>query len=315
MPADRSVMDDPSDEPRADPRVNPRPARPTLADVYTDVVGDLQRHDVANARHEARALIVDAAGLDAVDFVVGPDLVLAPAQCRAISAWLKRRCAGEPLARIRGWQEFYGRRFVVSAATLEPRPDTETLIDAALELVDARHGRNHPWRIIDVGTGSGCLVLTLLAELPQATAVATDISVQALATALHNANELRLADRLSLHHTNFLDGIAGRFELLISNPPYVKSKDIATLEVEVQGHDPVLSLDGGADGLACYRAIGAAAKLHLGDSLMILETACDDDQRVTDAVLSAAGPGVFRPLRVWQDLSGCNRCVALETLC
>jgi len=171
----------------------------------------------------------------------------------AIRQLAERRIAGEPIARILGEKEFYGLTFMLSPETLVPRPDTETLVAAVLATVD----REAAPAILDLGTGSGAILLALLTELPNATGVGVDLSAEALATAAKNAELIGVARRVQFREGSWTVGIERRFDLIVSNPPYIASGEIATLPVEVREHDPHLSLDGGSDGLAAYRAIVA----------------------------------------------------------
>ncbi len=163
--------------------------------------------------------------------------------------------AHEPIARILGHKEFWGLDLRLSKATLVPRPDTETVVEAALEFV-----RNNPMlgkeiRIADIGTGSGAILLALLSEFEGAVGTGTDISSEALATAELNAQQLGIADRTTFIQCNYAAALSGSFDLIVSNPPYIRSLDIETLDAEVRDNDPHLALDGGPDGLDAYRAI------------------------------------------------------------
>ena len=158
----------------------------------------------------------------------------------------------------------------MSPATLDPRPDTETVIEPALDIVTRAGWRERPIRILDIGTGSGCLLLTLLAELPLATGVGTDIAASALEVAALNAASLGLAARISFALADMLDGIDGPFDLVISNPPYIPSADIAGLSAEVRRYDPGGALDGGEDGLDFYRRIIAGVP-RVGAGCVIFE--------------------------------------------
>jgi release factor glutamine methyltransferase len=169
----------------------------------------------------------------------------------AIRQLAERRLAGEPIARILGEKEFYGLTFMLSPATLVPRPDTETLVSAVLAAVD----RAAAPAILDLGTGSGAILLALLTELPNAIGVGVDVSAEALATATRNAELIGIARRVQFREGNWTAGIERRFDLIVSNPPYIASNEIATLPVEVRDHDPHVSLDGGSDGLDAYRVI------------------------------------------------------------
>ncbi len=296
--ADRAVLTDPG---------------MTLDGALAYIVHELNEAGITNAAHEARQLLIDATTLLREDLISQPQMVLEQHQRSCVADWLKRRVSGEPLARIRGWQDFYGRRFYLSPATLEPRPDSETLIDAALQIMNKKQAPTYPWRVLDIGTGTGCLALTLLAEFPNATAVAVDISSDALEAAQQNATSLNVSKRATYLQSNYLEKVDGTFDVLISNPPYIKSKDISTLQVEVLQHDPHIALNGGVDGLDAYRCIGHGLQRVIPQGLVIVETACNDAARVIKALSSSQDPEQLNITGVWQDFAGCERCVALET--
>jgi release factor glutamine methyltransferase len=218
------------------------------------VAARLAKAGIEPAFTEAR-LIFELAGFDRMALLKEPDDVLSAKQAAIISDALDQRLAGKPVSRIRGWNLFDGRRFELSPDTLEPRDDTLTLVDAVTEFV-----RTIPsCRILDIGTGTGIIALTLLARVPHATALATDISTGALRVAQRNSEHLELANRFQTRQADMLDGISGSFDLVISNPPYISRAEIDTLEREVREHDPVVALDGGEDGLMFYRKIAASA--------------------------------------------------------
>ena len=187
---------------------------------------------------DARLLAAAAISCSPGELIARPDRAVDEAACRRLAEFVRRRCAREPVSRILGAREFYGRSFALSSATLDPRPDSETLIEAALALVDAKGWRERPLRIIDVGTGSGCLLLTLLAELPHATGVGTDIEQLALDLAAVNARHSDISGaierRCAFLRADALEGVEGPFDLLVCNPPYIRSGDIAGLEPEVR---------------------------------------------------------------------------------
>jgi release factor glutamine methyltransferase len=230
------------------------------------VVGALRDHAIATPELDARVLVAHALGLDQTALAAAADRLLAAAEASAVEALVARRLAREPVARIVGRKEFWGLPLIIDRSTLVPRPDSETLVEAALALVDAGPGRRHPWRIADLGTGSGALVLALLSELPFAFGVGTDLSVAALAIARENARRLGLGERCAFVACTLGDALAGGFDLVVSNPPYVASGEIATLEPEVRDHEPRLALDGGADGLLSYRALAADSRRLLAAS-------------------------------------------------
>ena len=206
---------------------------------------------IETAALDARLLFQAASGLRHEDIVAEPDLAVPPEVAARFSVFIERRCKFEPVSRILGTREFYGRSFRVTPDVLDPRADTETLIGAALGLVKGKGSL----RILDLGTGSGAIAVTLLAELPEATAVASDLSAAALAVAKGNAEALGVAGRASFVQANWFEGIGGRFDLIVSNPPYIPLGDIAGLAPDVREFDPPRALDGGPDGLEAYRRL------------------------------------------------------------
>lgn len=263
---------------------------------------------------EARRLIVEALEIDSVELIRNLEKVLSTSQVDAVQHWLKRRSCGEPLARIRGWQEFYGRRFELTEATLEPRADTETLIDAVLAKADESHGRSYPWRILDVGTGTGCIAITLLAELPQARAVATDISAQAIHTAKTNAQSHGVEARFQSCATDLADGLTMDFDVVVSNPPYIRSEEIPALQTEVKAFDPLLALDGGSSGLSCYCKLSSQLARSAWVGHLFVEIAANDHGRVVEAFDQEGLKFKREGAKLWRDLTGHVRCVAIETL-
>lgn len=238
----------------------------------------LRQAGVATPSLDARLLLQHATGLAHPDLIAEPEQ-LVPSE--AFRAAIARRVAREPVSRIMGTREFYGRPFFISPATLDPRPDTETLIEEALSLEFES--------FLDVGTGSGIIGLTLLAERPALTGLLTDVSADALAMAQHNARALSVAARARFLHTSWFEGITGPFDAIVSNPPYIARADIAGLEADVRTFDPMLALDGGADGLDAYRALacGAGAILRPG-GLVCVEAGAGQGPDLED-IFRAAG--------------------------
>jgi release factor glutamine methyltransferase len=241
----------------AGPGTNVAAARRALADAF-------RRADMDTPDLDARVLIGHALALDHAGLVSAAARTLSGEETAAIEAIAARRLAGEPVARIVGWKEFWGLPLRLAAATLVPRPETELVVETALAALDAQGLHRQPLRIADIGTGSGALLLALLSELPRAFAVGTDISAAALAVARANARALGLSERAGFVMCELGVALAGGFDLIVSNPPYVRSHDIAGLPREVRNHDPILALDGGTDGLHCYRAIASDADRLLG---------------------------------------------------
>jgi release factor glutamine methyltransferase len=253
---------------------------------------------------DARALIGAALRLSRAQLLAQSDRILEPREIAAISALAARRMKREPVSRILGRKEFWSLMLDVTPDVLVPRPDTETLIEAALDYVVRGGLRLEPLRILDIGTGTGALMLALLQELPNARGVATDVSVAALHVARGNAERLKLASRCSFVACNLADGVQGRFDLIVSNPPYIARGAIALLDPEVRDFDPRLALDGGADGLDAYRAIAASVPPLLAPGgRLIMELGVGQAPPVT-ALFEAAK---FIVLSVRNDLGGIAR--------
>ena len=282
------------------------PAGPlTRADAVARVTEFLANMGVENAADDARALLIAAAGLTRLDLAIAPQAPLDEEAARRLAHFAQRRGEREPLSRIRGERGFWTLDLTVASDVLDPRPDTETLIEVALDLL--RDRRNDALSILDLGTGSGAIVCALLSELPAARAVAIDVSPQACAAAAANLARCGLADRASVLRGNWADAVNARFDLVVSNPPYVRSDEIDELDPEVRLYDPALALDGGADGLACYRAIaGEAARLLRADGLILFEVGAGQAVSVA-ALIGAQG---FSVEQVGRDLGGRERVVA-----
>jgi len=259
--------------------------------------------------NDARRLVSATLGLSAAQVLTRPERPLSPEEVESFGHLIARRVAREPVSRILGERDFYGRTFAISPATLDPRPDSETLIDATLKLVGLEGGGSHPLRILDVGTGSGALLLTLLAELPGAFGVGSDVSVAALQTARGNAVRHGLARRAGWLAGDMLEAVRGPFDLLISNPPYIPSGEIAQVEPEVREHDPRLALDGGLDGVSFFRRLSAQAEKVVPDGWIVLETGYNQ----ADAVATLLAAQGLRKISVHRDVAGRRRCVAART--
>jgi release factor glutamine methyltransferase len=287
--------------------------RHTIASALRELAAELKRAGIEDAGGDVRRLMADVLSVSSADILREPERVIGPAEFEVLRACVERRKRHEPVSRILGKREFYGRTFAVSPATLDPRPDSETVIVAALEIVREEGWHAGPLRILDVCTGTGCLLLTLLCELPHATGLGSDISEAALATACDNARRLDMMPRASWIRADALEEIAGPFHMLVGNPPYVRTADIAHLEPEVRNFDPALALDGGSDGLAVYRRLLTRAGTVVPKGWIVLEVGHDQAEAV--AGLLAAEPYIDAAgIRVRHDVSGRRRCVAARTL-
>ena len=257
---------------------------------------------------DARVLIGHALGLDHAGLIAAAARLLSTADAEHIEGFARRRLAGEPVARITGLREFWGLPFIVTPEVLVPRPETETVVETALALVG--QDRTAAPRILDIATGSGAILLALLSELPNARGAGTDIDQPALGVARRNATQLGLADRVEFVASNYGSALSGRFDLVVSNPPYIATSDIATLDRDVRDHDPRRALDGGPDGLSAYRAVVAdAVRLLAPGGYLVLEIgqgqASEVTQLLTDAELVPVGEP--RP-----DLAGIARVLAAQ---
>lgn len=260
----------------------------------------LKQAGIDNPELDARLLVRAACGCDEIEMIREPGKRLSEAEIARLKIFEERRLAHEPVSRILGQREFWGLAFEVSPATLDPRPDTETLVETALELL-----RDQPSpAILDLGTGTGCLLIALLHERPDARGLGIDLSEEALAVAARNAAALGVGTHASFRRANWAEGIDERFDLVISNPPYIPAADIAALAPEVRLFDPTDALDGGADGLAAYRTIADALPgLLTPDGHAVVELGVGQENDVT-RIFSAAGLQVNR---VVSDLGGVPR--------
>lgn len=275
-----------------------------------DLARLLRQAGIDNPELDARLLIGFALGLDHGALAVQSERRLTPAEADAVSALAARRLAREPVARIVGSREFWSLPLALNPDTLVPRPETETLVEAALAALDRDGPRDRPLRIVDFGTGSGALLLALLSELPAAWGVGTDISAAALACARRNAHVLGYAARAAFLACDYGAGLSGSFDLLVANPPYVVRADIAGLAPEVARFDPMRALDGGIDGLDGYRSAARdASRLLAPRGIAVLELGVGQGAAVT-SLMEAAGFTVCDPPRT--DLAGIPRALTLR---
>jgi release factor glutamine methyltransferase len=275
----------------------------TIAQARRVLIDAFRQAGLDSPELDARLLVGHALGLDHTALTVESGRSLGGDAARALAALAARRLGREPVARILGVKEFWGLPLRLNDATLVPRPETETVIEAALAAIDQGGSRNRVLRIADLGTGSGALLIALLHELPNAAGIGTDVSGEALAAARDNADRLGVGSRAEFTVCDFGAALNGPFDLVVSNPPYIASGDIAALAPEVR-HDPRRALDGGADGLDCYRTIAKqVAGLLKPDGHLVVELGIGQEPAVA-ALFRAAGlaPSPARP-----DLSGIPR--------
>jgi release factor glutamine methyltransferase len=232
----------------------------TIAATRHALADKFRQAGIDSGEADARLLMAFALGVDRAELIANGERALTVEQAEAIDALAARRLRREPVARIFGHKEFWSLSLQIGPAVLVPRPETETVVEAALDAVARGAGPMAQLRILDIGTGSGALLLALLSELPSAVGTATDISAAALDVARTNAERSGVADRCTFIACDIAAGVPGPFDIIVSNPPYVVHSEIASLAPEVRDYDPALALDGGADGLDAYRAIAAQAR-------------------------------------------------------
>ena len=260
---------------------------------------------IADARREARLILAHALGVEAVTVTGYPERpVPDPGAFEALIARRERR---EPLSHLTGRREFWSLEFETGSATLDPRPDSETIIEAALKAVE---DRATPLMVLDLGTGTGCLLLALLHELPMARGLGVDVSAEAVAVARRNAERLGFASRARFEEGSWGESLAGPFDLIVCNPPYIAMADIAGLEPEVAVFEPRLALDGGSDGLDAYRALtpDIARLLASEEGAAVLEFGADQRQALAQ-IVAAEGLAVTG---IASDLAGRERCLTVR---
>lgn len=274
----------------------------TAGAAYQFVRQQLSQANIAAADLDAALLTEWATGLNRLEIMARPETALTDSQSRSLVGGLDARLAGKPVHRLVGRRDFFGMPFELSDETLEPRPDTECVVELALRSLGGRLSER--LFILDLGAGTGIIAVSLLSRLPNAQALAVDLSEKALATTQRNAEINGVVPRLRTLKSDWLEKVEGRFDLIISNPPYIKSPDIAALSREVREHDPMLALDGGVDGLAAYRLISVQALGHLhANGYLALEIGHDQRESVAGICVKAG----FKLLEVARDLGGNDR--------
>ncbi len=267
----------------------------------------LAQASVDNPALDARLLISHALGLDRASLLTQEQRALTQNEETTIEALISRRAGREPVGRILGQREFWGLPFGLNESTLEPRPDSETLVEAALEVLP----QNKPLRLLDLGTGTGCLLLSLLHELPHATGLGIDIAPRAVKQAKTNAAQLGLEDRATFRVGDWLEGVQEKFDLIISNPPYIPTSDINKLDPEVQLFDPKKALDGGEDGLDSYRTLIPLIPSFLRPSGVALFEAGISQAPIVGNLLKK---NEFKNVKIIRDLGNIERCVIGQNL-
>ncbi len=276
----------------------------TAAELLTAAAGRLVEAGIENPRREARLLLNLALGIDANARL--PEREIAPADAALFETFVARRAGHEPYSRIAGRHEFWSLDFALSPDTLDPRPDSETLIEAALERIADRAAT---LSVVDFGTGTGALLLALLSELPNATGIGVDISAGAVETARRNAAALGLSARARFVLGRWGEGLTRPADVIVTNPPYISAKDMSRLPPEVREFDPAAALDGGPDGLSAYRELALDLKRLLSESgIALCEIGAGQAPAVT-AIMAASGLDLTGSRA---DLAGIERCLVFE---
>jgi release factor glutamine methyltransferase len=261
---------------------------------------------IGEASLDARVLVAGLLDLSATDLMVRGDAVVSPEDAARVRAAIERRAAHEPVYRILGRREFYGLTLTMSAATLEPRPDSEMIVDGLVPYARKIFAEKGECRVIDLGTGTGAICLGILSAVAGATGVGTDISAQALETARANADLNGIGSRFETVVSDWFGAVDGRFDIIVSNPPYIRSDVVLSLAPEVRDHDPEIALDGGEDGLDAYRAIAAKALDHLNPGGVVGVEIGYDQLMTVGGVFEARGFVVIDRIR---DLGGNDRAI------
>lgn len=286
-------------------------APPTCRQALAQAAQILAQAGVETPALDARLLLMQATGLSLEGLLSAPERCLSGAERARFAHMLARRRAREPLAYILGRRAFWSFDLVVDNAVLVPRPESETVVEAVLEAaLRTEGGRDEPYRILDLGTGSGCLLFALLSELPRAWGLGIDASARALVVARDNAARLGLAARSDFLRGDWLAAIGGTFDIIVCNAPYIPTDDIEGLAAEIRLYEPRLALDGGADGLAAYRRIvGALRKIVANGGLVALEVG-DEQARAVEMLFASAG---FSEIVHKSDLAGKLRVVVARS--
>jgi release factor glutamine methyltransferase len=275
----------------------------TLSSLLVEAAGALSAAGFEQPRRHARRLAASALAISQTDLFAHSDRPLDAAQASCFRAMLRRMIEHEPLSRILGRREFWGLEFALSPETLDPRPETETVVEAVLKRKSDRHA---PLRILDLGTGTGCLLLALLSEYPRASGFGVDIAEAAVRTAIRNAAALGFASRAHFFVGSWGAALSGKFEAIVANPPYIATAHLPLLPREVAYHDPWRALDGGRDGLAAYREIGVCVpRLLASDGIFVCEVGRDQEDAVA-ATLTASRTAIAGTEK---DLAEITRCV------
>jgi release factor glutamine methyltransferase len=287
------------------------PAAKTAGDAVRLLTQTFRSAGVDTPELDARILVAHALGISRAALMAGPERALSQSDLALIADYEMRRRQREPVSRILGRRAFRTLSLEIGATTLDPRPDTEIIVDAVVAL--AKETANPNVNVLDLGTGSGAIIIAVLMELPDAIGVGTDIDAATLQIAHRNAERANVLARAEFQQADWLTGVTGAFDFVVSNPPYIPSASISGLEPEVSRFDPRLALDGGTDGLGAYRAILADAGGSLNPGGWVVFEVGNGQAADVMALCRHYGFGDDENPRIWTDLGGRARCVAARS--
>ena len=255
---------------------------------------------------DARIVLREVLNLDEKEFILQPKIQVSSGNLGKIQKIVERRLKGEPISKIFGRRDFYSSTFLISTEVLDPRPESELIVDIANNFILDKKFKN----VLDLGTGSGCILLSILKENKKINGIGTDISFDAINIAKQNSSNLNLDERSLFLVSNWFDSIDSSYDLIVSNPPYISSAEITNLSRGVKNYDPLISLDGGSDGLVCYKEIADGAnRIIRKNGRLILEIGYNQ----ADAVIKIFESKEFYLLKKYNDISGLDRILTFET--
>jgi len=255
---------------------------------------------------DARIVLREVLNLDEKEFILQPKIQVSSGNLGKIQKIVERRLKGEPISKIFGRRDFYSSTFLISTEVLDPRPESELIVDIANNFILDKKFKN----VLDLGTGSGCILLSILKENKKINGIGTDISFDAINIAKQNSSNLNLDERALFIVSNWFDSIDGSYDLIVSNPPYISSAEITNLSSSVKNYDPLVSLDGGSDGLACYKQIADDVnRIIRKNGRLILEIGYNQ----ADDVIKIFESNEFYLLKKYNDISGLDRILTFQT--
>jgi release factor glutamine methyltransferase len=289
------------------------PKEVTLRDAITAIARSFRSTGIESPALDAKLIVLGICNLSQEAFILNPARRVGRDEAETIERAVVRRLQGEPVSRILGKREFWGLDYAIGPSVLDPRPDTETLVEAALDILSAEQLRDTPLKIADLGTGSGCILLSLLSELPNAWGLGVDIDPDSLSVARENARRLGLASRTAFLASDWAESLSGDFDMIVTNPPYIETETIASLSADVRLFDPFKALDGGTDGFGAYRQLAQGCKNILRkDGWILLEAGVGQAEGIVKIFVDAGWGKTAGPSAIYNDLNCVKRVVAIK---